>query len=267
MPFANAHGATIHYTVEGGGRETLVLVMGLGGHASEWGGAFVADLAADYRVVCLDNRGIGQSQTTVNTWSMQDMANDVLAVLDALALSKVHLAGTSMGGMVAQLVAAEHPARVSKLVLMSTSHGGRESIPPEARVIGVLGPQPGLSIGEQRRLGLRALTSDTFADDHAELVEQLVAERERSPTPGRVFKVQLEAIGLSDRSQIVSKIHCPTLILHGDLDPLVPVANGRMLAARIPNAQLIVLEGCGHIPHLEKPVETAKAIREFLGHG
>jgi 3-oxoadipate enol-lactonase len=264
MPFANASGATIHYAAEGGGRDTLVLVMGLGGHASEWGEAFIADLASDLRVVRMDNRGIAQSQTTAQSWTMQEMAADVVAVIDALGLPNVHLAGTSMGGMIAQLVAAEYPARVSRLVLLSTSFGGRETILPEPKGAAVLAPKPGMSIAEQRREGLRALTTDAFAEDHAELIELLVAQRERNPTSGPTFKAQFDAIMLSDRSDVVNRIRCPTLVIHGDQDPLVPVENGRQLAQRIPGAKFELLEGCGHLPHLERPEETARLIREFL---
>jgi pimeloyl-ACP methyl ester carboxylesterase len=264
MPFATSSGATIHYAAEGGGGDTLLLVMGLGGHASEWGSAFVADLASDHRVVRMDNRGIAQSQSKTQTWTMEDMANDVVAVIDALGAASVHLVGTSMGGMIAQLVAAQYPSRVSRLVLMATTYGGRESVPPEPRAVAVLGPTPGLSVAEQRRRGLRALTSDAFAEDHADLIEMLVAQRERNPTPGPTFKAQFDAIMLSDRSEVVSRIRCPTLVIHGDLDPLVPIHNGHMLADRIQGSRFVLLEGCGHLPHLERPEETAKAIREFL---
>jgi 3-oxoadipate enol-lactonase len=264
MPFANASGATIHYAAEGGGRDTLLLVMGLGGHASEWGAAFVADLASDHRVVRMDNRGIAQSLSAAPSWTLEDMANDVIAVVDALGLKSVALIGTSMGGMIAQLVAARHPSRVSRLVLMSTSFGGAQSVPPTERGAAALAPSPGMTVAEQRRRGLRTLTSDAFADDHAELIELLVAQRERNPTPGPTFKLQFEAILLSDRSQLVKDIRCPTLVIHGDDDPLVPIQNGRMLAERIPGSTFALLEGCGHLPHLERAEETAKLIREFL---
>jgi 3-oxoadipate enol-lactonase len=263
MPFAQASGATIHYTVEGAGKETILLLMGLGGHASEWGAVFVADLARDHRVVLMDNRGIEQSQTSASTWTMNDMANDALAVLDALGVARAQVVGTSMGGMIAQLLAAEHGQRVAKLVLMSTSFGGRDSLPPTDKAAAAFGPQSG-SVGEQRRHGLRMLTSDSFADDHAELIDMLVAQRERNPTSGPTFKAQLDAILASDRSQVVAQIRTPTLVIHGDLDPLVPPDNGRLLSERIAGAQFVLLEGCGHMPHLEQPVETAQVIRTFL---
>jgi 3-oxoadipate enol-lactonase len=267
MPFAKASGATIHYNVEGAGKDTILLLMGLGGHATEWGAVFVADLARDHRVVRMDNRGIDQSQTSVQTWTMSDMANDALAVLDALGVARAHVVGTSMGGMIAQLLAATHARRVAKLVLMATSFGGRDSVPPTDRAAAALGPQPGLSIGEQRRQGLRVLTSDSFADDHAELIDMLVAQRERNPTSGPTFRAQYEAILQSDRSHVVGQIPTPTLVIHGDIDPLVPPENGRMLSERIPGAQFVLLEGCGHMPHLEQPVETAQLIRTFLAGG
>jgi 3-oxoadipate enol-lactonase len=264
MPFANAHGATIHYTEEGGGRDALVLVMGLGGHATEWGSVFVTDLARDHRVVRLDNRGIAQSQTSATTWTLEDLADDVRAVLDAIGLARAHVIGTSMGGMVAQLVAARHASRVDRLVLMATSFGGPDVLPPEQRALEVLGPMPGISIAEHRRRGLRTLTSDGFADDQADLIEMLVAQRERNPTSRAVFDGQLHALLSSDRSQLVADIRARTLVVHGDHDPLVPPENGRRLSARIPGAQFVLLPGCGHLPHLEKPVETANAIRAFL---
>ncbi len=264
MAFATAAGATIHYTVEGGGSDTLLLLMGLGGHATEWGSVFVSDLARDHRVVRMDNRGIAQSQTTWASWTLEDMANDARAVLDALGLGRAHVIGTSMGGMIAQLLAAKHPERVGRLVLMSTAFGGAEMVQPEQKAVDALAPAPGLSIAEQRRLGLRALTSDEFSDANSELIELLVAQRERNPTSARAFKAQFDALLASDRSQLVADIRSPTLVIHGELDPLVPVHNGRMLAERIPGAQLVVMPRCGHMPHLERPVETAQTIRTFL---
>jgi 3-oxoadipate enol-lactonase len=264
MPFANGNGATIHYTEEGGGKDTLVLVTGLGVHATEWGSVFVTDLARDHRVIRLDHRGIAQSRTTAQSWTLEDMADDVRAVLDALGLAHAHVIGTSMGGMVAQLLAANHPSRVDRLVLMATHFGGADVVQAEPRAMAVLGPQPGLSIAEQRRLGLRALTSDGFADANADLIEMLVAQRERNPTTGPVFQMQMHALLLSDRSQLVADIRARTLVVHGDHDPLIPPQNGRALSERIPGAKLLILPDCGHLPQLEKPVETASAIRAFL---
>jgi pimeloyl-ACP methyl ester carboxylesterase len=224
----------------------------------------VADLASDHRVIRMENRGIEQSVTSATQWTMEDMAGDARAVLDALGLARAHVVGTSMGGMIAQALALDHPQRVDRLVLMATAFGGADMILPEARALAVFAPLPGESPGEQRRRGLRTLVGDRFVEDHAPLLELLVSQRERNPTAGPVFAAQYDAILQSDRSQRVSEIKSRTLIVHGDQDPLVPVQNGHLLCERISNAQLVVLNGCGHMPHLERPVESARAIREFL---
>ena len=111
------------------------------------------------------------------------------------------------------------------------------------------------------------MAADGFADDHPNLIEELVAQRERNPTSARAFQAQLDALLRSDRSQLVSQIRSPTLVLHGDHDPLVPLPNGELLADRIEGAELVIIPGCGHMPHLEKPAESAAHIREFLAVG
>jgi pimeloyl-ACP methyl ester carboxylesterase len=267
MPFANASGATIHYTVAGTGQDTLLLLTGLGGHASDWNDAFVGEFARDHRVVLLDNRGIEQSTTTAKSWSLRDMADDALAVLDALGIARAHVLGISMGGMIAQLLAAENATRVGKLILMATSFGGNEIVHATPAAARALGPQPGMSFGEQRRQALRTVTFPDFGDAHPDLLDQFAEKRGRHPTPWPVFQAQLEALILSDRSQLVRSILAPTLVIHGADDPLIPIENGRMLSQRIGGAQLLTVEHCGHLPYLEKPVETIRAIREFLTAG
>ncbi|MEY4581366.1 MAG: hypothetical protein RL701_6069 [Pseudomonadota bacterium] len=270
MPFVQTPDAKLHYTVFGPddpqpGHKTVLLIMGLGGHASEWGEGFLSRLRQRYQLVCMDNRGIAESESRVDTWTLQDMAEDALAVLDAISCTRACVAGTSMGGMVAQLLALTAPERVERLALMATSFGGRDSVPPGPEINGLFLPPKGASAREIQRQALRALTAQGFAEANAELVEQFSAQRERIGTKGRVFQAQFNALLTSDRSQVVRKLTAKTLVLHGDSDLLIPPANGRLLAERIPGSQLIVLEHCGHLPHLEKPVETSQALSDFFG--
>jgi pimeloyl-ACP methyl ester carboxylesterase len=264
MPFANSASATIHYSVTGSGSETLLLIMGLGGHASEWGEPFLSALSAKYRVVCMDNRGIGASTSQVEAWTMQDMARDAIAVLDALGEQQVHVAGTSMGGMVAQTLAVEQPERVKRLVLMSTSFGGRESTPPAPEAAAVLLPAKNVPTTELQRRALLVLSAPGFGDAQPALITELSELRGRVPTRGRVFKAQFGAIVAHDCSQRVRTLPMPTLVVHGQDDLLIPVTNGEQLAARIPGARLVLLDPCGHFPHIERPAETSAAILEFL---
>jgi 3-oxoadipate enol-lactonase len=264
MPFAQSPGARIHYSIEGDGPETLLLIMGLGGHATEWGTDFPADLARRFRVVRMDNRGIAQSEALSAPFTLEDMARDAVAVLDALGVERAHVAGTSMGGMIAQTVALDHAPRVSRLVLMSTSHGGQDAVPPWEAALALFSPIPGETLAEQRRRSLGVITGPGFAQQNPALIEHLVEQRVRIPTSGRTFMTQLDAILKSDRSARVAKITSPTLVIHGDQDSLVPVGNGQLLAAKIPSARLALLPGCGHLPHLERPADCAALVADFL---
>lgn len=264
MPHVTSHGARIHYEVEGAGPRTVLLIMGLGGHATEWGSAFPTALAQRHRVVRMDNRGIAASETDVAKWGMQDMADDARAVLDAVGVERAHVIGTSMGGMIAQQLTVSHANRVDRLVLMATSFGGAEAVPPADVALALFAPAPELSLAEQRRRALGVITARGFAERNREQIEQLVALRERVPTRGSVFQTQLEAIFQSDRSQAVRTIARPTLVIHGVDDTLVPVGNGKLLAERIPGAKLALLEDCGHLPHLELPGRSAELALSFF---
>lgn len=264
MPYAQSPGAKIHYSVEGSGPETVLLIMGLGGHATEWGSVFPDDLAKRFRVVRMDNRGIGQSESETRGFTMSDMARDAVAVLDDLGVTRAHVVGTSMGGMIAQTVALEHAERVSRVVLMATTFGGTEAVPPTEAALALFQPIPGETLAEQRKRSLHVITGPGFADGNPVLIDDLVQQRVRVPTSGRVFMTQLDALLQSDRSQRVAQIKAPTLVIHGVDDTLVPVGNGKLLAARIPGARLVLLDHCGHLPHLELPGQCASLITQFL---
>jgi 3-oxoadipate enol-lactonase len=268
MPYAQSAGAEIHYTVSDpgarAGDHTVLLIMGLGGNATEWGEVFPDALAQRFRVVRMDNRGIGQSKSQVAKWTMSDMARDALAVLDAVGVTQAYVVGTSMGGRIAQTIAIEHPERVSRLVLICTNAGGSKIVPPTQAAAALFAPAPGMTAADLMRRTLRTIMAPTFAERNPEAIEHMVALRGKTPTPGRVFIAQVEALLASDRSKLVSTIACPTLVVHGIDDSLVPVDNGRFLASRIPNAELCLLEDCGHMPYLEYPERCATLVIDFL---
>jgi 3-oxoadipate enol-lactonase len=265
MPFANADASTIHYNVRGTGSNTLLLIMGMGGHASEWGEPFLRPLAERYRVVTMDNRGIGESQTSASAWSMRDMADDARAVLDALQVERAYVAGTSMGGMISQQLAIDSPARVARLILVSTSFGGGDSIPPKPIAHSALLPPPGLSSAERQRRAIETLAAPGFGARNSELLDQYAELRGRVPTRSEVFFAQFNAIQQSDRSQQLAALELPTLILHGKDDVLVPVENAHKLAERIPGSQLRLFDHCGHYLHIEVPAAFSAALLTFLG--
>lgn len=258
----------IAYRVEGDGDETVLLVMGLGGRAADWGVAFPRGLAERYRVVRFDNRGIGASSKAPGGYGLDDLARDAVAVLDALAVERAHVIGISMGGMIAQLLGLDHAHRVDRLVLLSTHYGGFRLVPPHPDALALFDPATFLARGADpaamMRHTLSVITAPGFVTRAPEAVEALLSYVRAQPTRPASFMAQLQAIFLSDRSERVRAITRPTLIVHGTHDKLVPVENGKNLAARIEGARLVLLEECGHMPMWEKPEALTRVIVDFL---
>lgn len=266
MPFVESHQARISYTVDGQlGGPPLLLIMGLGGSSAEWGSDFLEQLARHFQVACMDNRGVGESTTATYDFTLQDMVEDAIAVLDDLAWPRAHVLGLSMGGMIAQQMAISAPGRVAGLVLMSTHFGGSEVVPLTERGKGLFA---GLIAGEtmEQYFARRftTLAAPGFAERNPAVVTRFVSGRGTRQVTPELFQAQLTAVHGSDRSRMVARISQPTLVLHGDEDCLIPVDNGRNLAARIPGAQLSVLEDCGHLPPWEHPAECAARLVPFL---
>jgi len=265
---AKSSGAELAYSIEGVGPETVLLVMGLGARADDWGTQFPAALAERYRVVRFDNRGIGRSPPSAAGYSLSDLAGDAAAVLDAVGAARAHVIGISLGGMIAQLLALDHPARVDRLVLLSTHHGGKNlerSHPDAARLF-----DPGTLIAGMQdpeammRHGIEVISAPGFAGRAPEIVAELLANARARPTHPAALFAQFQAVIASDRSERVQAIRAPTLVIHGRDDKLIPPANGRMLAERIPGARFALLDACGHMPMHEQPGALAAHVLGFL---
>lgn len=261
----------IAYAVEGEGPETVLLLMGLGGRALDWGTDFPNALASDYRVVRVDNRGVGASPRAPGGYELGDLARDAVAVLDVLGAPKAHVVGISMGGMIAQHLAIEHPARVGRLVLLSTNFGGHTVEPPHPEAMALFDPTSFLQRGkdpvEMFRHTLSVIAAPGFVDRNTRAVTSLLENVRVQPTHPGAFMAQLQAVLMSDRSELVRRIRQPTLVIHGSEDRLIPPSNGRALADRIPGARFELLEGCGHMPMWEKPDELSRLVKEFLKGG
>lgn len=252
--------------------EPLVLIMGLGMQLVAWPDGLVELLVArGFRVIRFDNRDIGLSQRFDDLgvpnlplvamkaalglpvhapYAIADLADDTAALLDALGLASAHVCGASMGGMVAQHLAARHAARVRSLTLMMTTSGARRLPQPSLRVRAAL-------IGRPARLDVDALVdhyvhllhvigSPGFPPDEAELRQRLEFSIRRSFRPRAVAR-QIAAIAADgDRSALLARVAAPTAILHGAADPLIPVAAAHDLAAKIAGASVEVIAGWGH---------------------
>jgi 3-oxoadipate enol-lactonase len=253
MPFLERpDGCRLYYELHGpDGTSTIVLLEGMGGDIPGWR-RNIPHLAARHRVVAYDFRGNGRSDKPDEPMTMTTFGDDTVALLDHLGLESAHLYGQSFGGMVAMELALTHPDRVRSLELAATHAGaGRASR------IGWMAHVP-------KDRPYLALYSERFARDHPDHVAEDVRQGGRNAQPPHARRRQWEAIQGWDAWDRIHAIGRPTLVLHGTEDRLVSVGNARRLAALIPGAKLVLLQGAGHVYHSEQPQASDGAVIEFV---
>jgi pimeloyl-ACP methyl ester carboxylesterase len=241
----------------------LLLVQGLGW--SKWGSrAQIPAYAECRRVLAFDNRGTGLSPKPPGPYSIEELADDAASVLDARGIERADLYGHSMGGFVALALALRRPDLVRSLVLVGTGAGpGYEPIPAETLETWM--SVVGLPLEEAIRRTFPTGFSPGWIDEHPSEYEDWLAARLDPPTPPACWKAQFDAAARwVEEGAPVERLEAPALVIHGDEDRIVPIANGRSLAARVPNAELVVLEGRGHVPMLEEPEAFSKLVCGFL---
>jgi pimeloyl-ACP methyl ester carboxylesterase len=249
---------------EHGSGEPLLLVPGLGYAVWCWERQLPA-FAAARRAVAIDNRGAGRSPKPPGPYTIEGMADDTAAALDRLGIESAAVLGHSMGGYIAQALALRHPGRVRSLVLVGTGPGGPDHLDvPEATLSAWL-ENAGKPPAEYARNTMFLSFAPGWTDEHPDEYEHFLAARLEHPTPPESWRAQLDAATAWTRSAApVEEIRAPTLVVHGDADRVVPVENGRLLARRIPGAELRELPGRGHVLNLEAPEEFNGVVLGFL---
>jgi pimeloyl-ACP methyl ester carboxylesterase len=274
MPQARANGIDIEY--ESFGRDSdpvILLIMGLAAQLVFWPESLCAGLAAKgFRVVRFDNRDIGKSthlaslptpdfravmadlaagKTTDVPYRLEDMAKDAVGLLDALGVERAHIAGSSMGGMIAQVVAINHPERTKSLISMNSTTGRRDLPPGDPEAIAILAQPPKSAdredLIEASILVQRTLLGPGFGVSEAEL--RRTAERRTDRAlydPAGIERQWAAVVAASPRNGGLKTVRRPALVIHGDADPLFPVATAKDTAESIPGAQLIIVPGLGH---------------------
>jgi 3-oxoadipate enol-lactonase len=259
MSFARGPGgARIHYEVHGDGDRTAVLLHGLG---------LSSRLAAGpdpWRVVTIDTRGVGRSDRPLGSYAMTTMADDVASVLDHAGLDRVYVAGISLGGMIAQHVALRHPLRVDGLVLLGTSAGFPHMWLPSARCLASFLALPFDGRLRPRRSVARSLArlllSERDVPRARELLAGWPAALHTDPTPMRVYVSHLAAAVGHSTGFRLRQISCPTVVVAGDDDCLLPRRNSTLLARLVPRAHLEVVAGAGHIITASHPECVRRAL-------
>jgi 3-oxoadipate enol-lactonase len=244
-------------------RPWLVLIQGLGLDRSGWQ-PVLRKLRRHFRLVLVDNRGSGRSDVSAASFGVADMAADVVAVLDDAGIRRAHVMGVSLGGMVAQELAIDHPERVDALVLVSTTPGWPFAYPMPAVSVQLIAAAGGMTREAALRHHVENALSARSIQRHPGLAERLVALRWSRPEAPGAWAAQAAAGARYAGRLRQTRIRAPTLVVQGADDTVVDPRNGRLLAGRIPDAQLVILPELGHLLFWEEPDAFAGAITSFL---
>jgi len=260
MPSVDAGGTELYYERAGEG-EPMLLIQGMSATRLAWGGEFRGLLEPRFETIVFDNRGMGGSGRAELPFAVADMANDTLALLDALEIERAHVVGISMGGTIAQELALAHPERVRTLTLGATFCGGPETTlmaPEDLQMLGAA-----YASGDPVRV-LRAMWEINISPGFREDDSRFEAFREMGsqlPAPRPVVMQQMRACAEHDTSARLHELSMPTLVVHGTADRLIKVSNGELIARLIP-APIELLDGVGHMFWWERPERSAELIRE-----
>jgi pimeloyl-ACP methyl ester carboxylesterase len=226
----------------------------------------LADLwSTRFRCITYDHPGTGRSSKRACPVSTAGLAASATGLLDELEIEAAHVAGLSLGGAIAQELALRFPDRVRGLILVGTSTAGPLSAPPDPRKLALATARIVKESVQRGRLWLApALFSDGFVEREPDRAGELMRPLTAHPAPPWSIAGQYLAAGLHDRALDLNRIRAPTLVLHGERDVLVPVANAELLARGIPDVELQILGEAGHGLPLERAGETFEIVCEWL---
>jgi pimeloyl-ACP methyl ester carboxylesterase len=247
---------------EVGAGSPILLIMGFGGSMDNWPPSFVDALAARHTVVVFDNAGIGDTAAPPSPVSVSAMAGQASALIDALHLGRTAVLGWSLGGMIAQALAAVHPHQVSRLILAATQAGTGGSLPipaaaaaalassDPATVLSVLFPPDQVTAAQAYLTGILQYQGYYAASDAVKA--------------GQTAAIQQWMAGQDPSGHQLSRIQAPTLVADGTLDQLNPVANDQLLARGIPRAHLLLYPDAGHAFLFQAAAQFVRAVERFL---
>jgi len=243
---------------------TVLLLTGLGAKWLTWYKQ-LEPFGRTFRTIALDFRDVGDSDLASEPYTLDDLADEAVDLLLALGAPHAHVVGISMGGAVALHLALRHPERVEKLVVIATPPGGKAQVPISPEMTALLGqPDLQLEIGERMRRTYAKVAAPGYFEHHPEDEERLAENARYRPQSQEAYRRQLQAVMTHDVGEQLERIHAPTLVVQGELDPLVAPANAQYLAQHIPGARLLLYPDTGHLVHIERAEELNRDVLAFL---
>ncbi len=262
MPTTHVGTHTVYYDEYGAGHP-LLLLTGLGSNRLGWWKQ-IEPLSKKYRVINMDHRDSGDSALGTGPYTIADMAEDAAGVIQNLKLGPTHVVGISMGGFVSLELAIHHPDLVEKLVLVSTSAGGTTNVSPRPEIAALLMRTEGEDLETRVRRTYTTIAGPGYMQAHPEDLDQSVRNAKSKPMSLESYQRQLGAVMRHNAADRLDKIAAPTLVIHGDYDPLVPYENGKYLAEHIKGARLSTYPGVGHLSTIEASEQFNREVMEFL---
>jgi pimeloyl-ACP methyl ester carboxylesterase len=260
--YADLSDVRCYYELLGSG-DPVMLVSGLGATHELWD-CVANELSQSFSLVLHDNRGIGRSVHKRTPQALADFAVDIVELMDHLQLERAHVIGLSLGGIIAQQLAVDHPSRVDRLVLVSCANRFGPYLREVARLLGqALRHFP----PEVYRRTMELMgTAPKFFDDHEGEIESKIKETVAQGISRRAIGRQLRCLAHSDviRDEKDYRIETPTLVIAGDRDMLIPACYARKMAEAIPGSEFLLVRECGHNPFVERPDVVVPRVVEFL---
>ncbi len=246
-----------------GAGSPLLLIHGLG--YARWGWEPVLpELAEHFDVILFDNRGIGESDAPAGPYTVAEMADDAVRVLDEAGVERAHVVGTSLGGMIGQELALSHPERVDRLVLACTTPGGPKAHPMPRATVALMAEAATLEPAVALRRFVENALSPTTVATRPEIVDRILVHRLATAQHPAAWAAQAAAGMGFDAHDRLGALAAPTLVQHGGDDVVVDPANGDLLVRLIPDARLLVFPGTGHLFFWEEPSRFVASVTSFL---
>ena len=263
MPTLQIGSHTAWYDEHGSG-PPLLLIPGLGASRLSWWKQ-IDPLSRRYRVIALDNRDAGDSAHACAPYSIGDLAEDAAQVIRSLQLGPTFVVGWSMGTFISQELTLRHPALVKRVILVAGSAGGPTQTRATPEIAALLRRDEGEPIEARVRRTYPLLAAPGYMERHPADLDRLVWSQSAKPMSSTCYQRQLGAVmswpGVGPQ---LPTITAPTLVIHGDVDPLLPYPNGQYIASQIPGAILSTYAGVGHLPPIEAADRFNQDVLTFL---